>query len=61
MKGRRLKEKTCKQRGVRGVEVREGAVNKRAAKKHTEREGEREREGGREKEKKMSVWVSCWC
>lgn len=60
MKGGRLKEKTCKQRGVRGVEVREGAVNKRAAKKHTEREGEREREREGEKKKK-SVWVSCWC
>lgn len=59
MKGGRLKEKTCKQRGVRGVEVREGAVNKRAAKKHTEREGEGEREGG--SKKKKSVWVSCWC
>lgn len=53
MKGGRLKEKTCKQRGVRGVEVREGAVNKTAAKKHTEREGERERE--REGEKKKRV------
>lgn len=52
MKGGRLKEKTCKQRGVRGVEVREGAVNKRAAKKHTEREGEREREREGEKKKK---------
>lgn len=59
MKGGRLKEKACKQRGVRGVEVREGAVNKRAAKKHTEREGEREGEG--ERKKKVSVWVSCWC